>query len=114
MGESGSAGGARTVVKGEMPFSEITACVLLSTIPLPVGGSSFRSTTGWLTASCCHVRWEVVDSTDSFARVLLGDSQGQMKLITLQRSASLRIEKVQTLVLGIVRFSVISSTLLSR
>jgi hypothetical protein len=114
MGESGSAGGARTVVKGEMPFSEITACVLLSTIPLSVGGSSYRSTTGWLTASCCHVRWEVVDSTDSFARVLLGDSQGQMKLITLQRSASLRIEKVQTLVLGIVRFSVISSTLLSR
>lgn len=65
IGGSGLAGEARTVVRGEMPFSEITACVLLSTIPLPVG-SSFRSTTDWLTAS----RWPRQMGSRGFDRQL--------------------------------------------
>ena len=47
--------------------------------------------------------WDVVDSDRSGARVLLGDSYGQLQLAVLKRGRSTRIESIDVVVLGTVR-----------
>lgn len=46
--------------------------------------------------------WEIVDSGPSEARVLLGDSYGQLKLAILKRGRSGRFESVEVVILGTV------------
>lgn len=99
-GGSGARAGA---VTGKMPISEITACAP-SVLPF------WRYRCARLSActltnlpSLAGFSWEIVDSDAAGARVLLGDSHGQLKLAVLKRGQSLRIESVETIVLGTVR-----------